>query len=228
MRHRVLVVDDDNALRNLVSMVLADSGFDVDSAESGTVALKKIQESPPDIVTLDLLMPDMNGFELVDRLRTVPQPPRIVIISGSIAFSEERGPWPEFVAGVLMKPFRINDLRTMCELALTPTPAGVVEKRSVPRRVLITEVSVLDDSGRPMLSGKMTKLSPCGAELLLDVPYETGKILRFEVPVPGGEGFVVEGRVLYRKQVPEGFLYGLVLTDNDIVKQLIRGFLGPA
>jgi CheY-like chemotaxis protein len=67
--HCILVVDDiaDNLL--LLQLILETEGYRVELADSGRGALSRIQESPPDLVLLDVMMPDMNGFEVVQQLR---------------------------------------------------------------------------------------------------------------------------------------------------------------
>jgi CheY-like chemotaxis protein len=67
--HCILVVDDiaDNLL--LLQLILETEGYRVELADSGRGALSRIQASPPDLVLLDVMMPDMNGFEVVQHLR---------------------------------------------------------------------------------------------------------------------------------------------------------------
>ena len=67
--HSILVVDDiaDNLL--LLQLILETEGYQVELADSGHVALSRIQTSPPNLVLLDIMMPDMSGFEVVRLLR---------------------------------------------------------------------------------------------------------------------------------------------------------------
>jgi signal transduction histidine kinase/DNA-binding response OmpR family regulator len=66
----VLVVEDDDATRRLMQRALEDAGWDVTEAENGKVALEALDEAPPDLVVLDLIMPEMDGFEFLDELRS--------------------------------------------------------------------------------------------------------------------------------------------------------------
>ena len=81
---RILVVDDNDSNRNLLAHQLRRQGHDISSASSGRKALEMIRESAPDLVLLDLFMPDMNGFDVLremqldEALRAVP----IIIITG--------------------------------------------------------------------------------------------------------------------------------------------------
>jgi two-component system OmpR family response regulator len=66
---RILVVDDEESIVDSVSTVLRYEGFDVDVAFSGRLALSKIQEGTYDLIVLDVMLPDMDGFSLTKRIR---------------------------------------------------------------------------------------------------------------------------------------------------------------
>ena len=65
----VLVVDDDPMIRNLYTQVLEHAGFHATVAEDGDVGFKQLEEMKPDVVLLDLMMPNVNGFELLAKMR---------------------------------------------------------------------------------------------------------------------------------------------------------------
>src|SRR5690242_7892993 len=69
MAKRVLAVDDEASIRKLVEVTLTNRGFEVATAVDGTDALDKIALDMPDIVVLDVMMPNMNGWEVRKRLR---------------------------------------------------------------------------------------------------------------------------------------------------------------
>jgi twitching motility two-component system response regulator PilH len=69
MKIKVLVVDDDPGVRYLVRRVLEDRGMEVDEAESGEEALERLKETKPDLVLLDVMMPGMNGWEVLRRIK---------------------------------------------------------------------------------------------------------------------------------------------------------------
>jgi CheY-like chemotaxis protein len=66
----ILVVDDDRLSRKLVKTLLEGNGYTVTSADSGGAALAALAQSPPSLMVLDLMMPDMDGFEVLRRLRS--------------------------------------------------------------------------------------------------------------------------------------------------------------
>lgn len=64
----ILVVDDDENQRFLCQEVLADEGYDIMVAKDGKEALEKVEQKPPDLVILDIVMPEMNGMEAMTRI----------------------------------------------------------------------------------------------------------------------------------------------------------------
>ncbi|HUU80218.1 MAG TPA: response regulator [Acidobacteriota bacterium] len=69
MAKRILVVDDDEMVRIALNELLRPEGFEVHSVSSGTEALKRIDENSYDLLILDIIMPEMDGFELCKRIR---------------------------------------------------------------------------------------------------------------------------------------------------------------
>jgi len=109
---RALVVDDSAVIRNLISVNLELEGFDVSAAEDGETACALADVVKPDVMTLDVKMPRLDGFETVARLRDNPATAHIpiVIVSGrahpvDFARAEELG-----VEAYLTKPFEPAEL----------------------------------------------------------------------------------------------------------------------
>ena len=72
MAKRVLVIEDDSAGRTLVGEILRDAGFEVELAESASVALQRLETFRPDGIILDLVMPEIDGVEFLLRARKLP------------------------------------------------------------------------------------------------------------------------------------------------------------
>jgi CheY-like chemotaxis protein len=87
---RLLIVDDEPAIRTVISQVLTGIGYQVRSAEDGISALAEIRNQMPDIVLSDLNMPGMSGFELISIIHC--SYPSIQVIAMSGAFSGEEAP----------------------------------------------------------------------------------------------------------------------------------------
>jgi CheY-like chemotaxis protein len=79
---RILVVDDHPAFRDLAQRLLIEGGYDVvGSAAGGGEAMRRVVDLQPDVVLLDVLLPDFDGFDAAQRLACLPQPPVVVLIS---------------------------------------------------------------------------------------------------------------------------------------------------
>jgi len=79
---QILVVDDDMHLRQVVEQMLKALGHQVYSAGNGKSAIEVLEHQAIDLVITDILMPDMDGYELIGALRKRPVPPRIIAMSG--------------------------------------------------------------------------------------------------------------------------------------------------
>lgn len=108
---QILLIEDDSSIREVVKIALEFAGVVVRVAEDGLDGLKKLQESVPDLILLDFMMPRMNGREFVDALEQMPGQPysKIPILLMSAAASEA-DPLAKRVRGVLKKPIQLDDL----------------------------------------------------------------------------------------------------------------------
>jgi DNA-binding response OmpR family regulator len=118
---RVLVVDDDDDIRLLLQQLLSGAGYDVQTAQDGRAALRAFHASPSDIVILDLSMPELDGFETLDRLRDLSDVPVILLTARSGEIDKVRG----FRAGAddyVVKPFGRQELLARIEALLRRAP----------------------------------------------------------------------------------------------------------
>lgn len=104
----VLVVDDERDIREAVSEVLADEGYEVLGAGDGAEALSKLRAFHPSVVLLDLMMPGMNGWEFREAQRHDPEVSKIPVIVLS-ALGRAAG---IDAAGFIQKPFGLDELLT--------------------------------------------------------------------------------------------------------------------
>ena len=84
----ILLIDDDEALRNVTAEILIEAGYTVDDAPDGRSGLALFQPGVHDVVITDIAMPDMDGIELIMELSRATPKPRIIAISGDSQFSE--------------------------------------------------------------------------------------------------------------------------------------------
>jgi len=109
---RVMVVDDEEDLRNLVKMVMEKEGFEVESAEDGNDFLEKVDRFQPDIVILDVMMPGPSTKEILQKLREKGVDSKIVLLTVVRFSNEEIKKLSEMgnVVGYMTKPFDIPEL----------------------------------------------------------------------------------------------------------------------
>ncbi len=90
---KILVVDDEEAIRLLYREELTEAGYHVDVAQDGVEALQKLQQARPDLMTIDLRMPGMDGIELLSRVRAMYRDLPIVISTAYGDLRREFGTW---------------------------------------------------------------------------------------------------------------------------------------
>ncbi|HEY6481327.1 MAG TPA: response regulator [Streptosporangiaceae bacterium] len=119
---RVLVVDDQPAMRRVLELSLAAHGYRVDSAATGAAALARARQEPPDLMILDLGLPDLDGLQVIAEVRTFSAVP-IVVMSARDAEAAEARARAAGADDYLTKPFEIGQLVSRVRAAL-PSAAG--------------------------------------------------------------------------------------------------------
>lgn len=230
---RILVVDDEESVRNLICRILHDSGYDVGAAVDGQDALLKIAERRPNLIVLDLMMPELDGWGVVDALRKqgLPTPPVLMLTA--------RSDYETFARAVrvgvnafISKPFRLQELLLAVSkvLAQSAKPNEPVEtdRRRETRRVLYAEVKVLAKDGAPIAMGELVNLSRGGAQLDIDAPLPPGERIRIAFHTPGAAGPLdLESQVLWwrgsaSRRVSHGLKFAsLTPADVDNLDRLL-------
>jgi CheY-like chemotaxis protein len=108
----VLVVEDDTIMGQMVSEILSDVGFEVTSAPNGMVALDKLKEQSVDFIILDILLPEMTGFEIYEKLQANPDTKDIPVMIVT-AWADSRHLEKASQLGIqhfLAKPFTEDEL----------------------------------------------------------------------------------------------------------------------
>lgn len=123
---RVLVVDDDPPMRKLVRSYLEKMGMQVDEASCGAAAIKHLSEVRPDLICLDLTLPEFSGFDVCDFIRSRPELEKVPVLMisarrlpGDRALAEEAG-----VSSYLTKPFKPAELVQQVNALLGARKAG--------------------------------------------------------------------------------------------------------
>jgi DNA-binding response OmpR family regulator len=125
---RILVVDDDADIRLLLRELLERASFDVEEADSGRAALRSLNASPPALVLLDVSMPDLDGYQTLERIRDLSEVPVIMLTARARELEKVRG----LTAGAddyVAKPFGRQELlaRVQAQLRRSGGTAAVHE-----------------------------------------------------------------------------------------------------
>lgn len=110
-RGAVLVVENDEDIAGLITMILTQEGFDVCAVSTGVAALRQVTELNPVLITLEAILPDADGLNIVTELRKVTQAP-LLMVTGRASVADELNGLAVGASVYLTKPFRINDLRS--------------------------------------------------------------------------------------------------------------------
>ena len=113
----LLVVDDDRAVRKLLERIAIRAGFDVTPARDGQHAIELLSEHAFEIVIVDLMMPRVSGYELVQKISTMSPRPTVIVATamtnGDVAKLDD-----SMVRRVIRKPFDVNAVaKTLVEVA---------------------------------------------------------------------------------------------------------------
>jgi two-component system response regulator PilR (NtrC family) len=115
---RVLVVDDDQSLREFLAITLSREGFEVETAASGPAALEKVAEVPIDLALVDLKMPGMDGLETLRRLKEANETISVVIVTAFSTTTTAIQALKEGAYDYLIKPFKVDELKLVVQKAL--------------------------------------------------------------------------------------------------------------
>jgi CheY-like chemotaxis protein len=216
-KKRILVVDDEEDVQVLVCRILRDVGYDVESASDGGEAIEKINARPPDLLVLDLMMPGIDGWGVLEHLRRVPDAPPVVVVTARADYASFTRGVKEGAAAYVFKPFRFHELVATCQKILLTgprRPSAGEERRKSPRRTLMADVKVLSKERAPIAVGELVNLGQGGAQVDLGVPLEVGDSVRIAFHSPaGGFPLSLAGDVRWRSPANRGFAHGLAFLN---------------
>ena len=134
IKRKILIVDDDPEILKLisvaVSLALKEKGYDVITADNGRKAIEIIKAAPPDIVTLDLNLPDINGKEILKKIKEIDEDIAVIVITGhggeKVAIDLMKSGAFDFIS----KPFEIEVLLNSINDALTLRDSRIEDRRN--------------------------------------------------------------------------------------------------
>ncbi len=172
----ILVVEDDTSIRNLMTTTLKAHDYRYLTASNGETAILEASSHNPDIVLLDLGLPDMDGVAIIEKIRTWSNMP-IIVIS---ARSEDTDKIDALDAGAddyLTKPFSVEEL--LARLRVTQRRLIMMQKESPAEAAVFTNAALRIDyaAGCVYLNGEELHLTPIEYKLLCLLSKNVGKVL---------------------------------------------------
>ena len=193
MGTRILSVEDDERIRTAVRLALEDEGWTVDEAENGEEALVKFAQSPTDVVLIDIMLPDIDGFEVCRAIRRTSDVPIVMVTA--------RDDTHDVVAGLeagaddyLTKPFAPKELsariRALLRRARTADPASP--------HLRFGDLEVIPDQGVVRRGGQEVHLTKTEFKLLVELATSPGKVFSRETLLDKvwGYDYFADGRLV--------------------------------
>jgi DNA-binding response OmpR family regulator len=219
-RLRILVVDDDADIRLLVRSLLERAGYDVQEAEDGKAALRTFYESPPALVILDVSMPELDGYQTLERLRDLSDVPVLMLTARSQELEKVRG----LSAGAddyVAKPFGRQELlaRVQALLRRTGGRTEVVEAYA-------DDFVEIDYAQRKVtVGGRPVQLTPLEFKLLAAFVQNPGQVLSRDqlLEIVWGDPYGVSGDQV---KLYVGYLRKKLVPDapDSAPIETVRGF----
>jgi DNA-binding response OmpR family regulator len=177
MAEKILIIEDDNSVAMLTRLQLESRSFLVQVAFSGTEGLQQAQAWQPDLILLDIMMPDLDGWTVCQRLRAMSDVPIIFVT----AMGQER----DIVRGLqlgaddyILKPFGTKELQARIEAVLRRHRRA--ESPNLPQRYVNGQLTVDMEQRQVTMATKPVDLSPLEFRLLTTLVRNEGKVLTHE------------------------------------------------
>ena len=173
-KHMILVVDDEPAIARLVRTKLQAEGYAVVTADRGEKALTLLEDERPDLIVLDLMMPGIDGFETLRRIRAESQIPVIMLTARAGDADRLKG----FQGGAddyLTKPFNPDELAARVAAVLRRTAGTAPAGGRATLRYPGVEIDL--ERRRVIVSGEEIRLSRTEWELLAQLAANAGRVM---------------------------------------------------
>jgi len=206
---RVLVVDDEVNIAELISMALRYEGWEVTTAHTGSKAVTAAREFTPDAIVLDMMLPDFDGLEVLRRVRTASPDVPVVFLTAKDAVEDRVAGLTAGGDDYVTKPFSLEELVARLRALMRRAGAARVETRSVLR---VGDLEMDEDSREVFRDGQEITLTATEFELLRFLMRNPRRVLSKAQILDrvwnydfGGQANVVELYISYlRKKIDAG------------------------
>jgi len=172
----VIVIEDENAICNFITAILNSNGYQVMKANTGKEGISMVASYSPDVILLDLGLPDIDGVEILRSIRRWSKIP-IVVVS---ARGHEREKVEALDLGAddyIVKPFGTSELLARIRAAQRHSPQTMGEESNGTEKVTVGELEIDYGKRTVLLAGKMVHLTPVEYKILALLSKNIGKVL---------------------------------------------------
>ncbi|MBL7131501.1 MAG: response regulator [Candidatus Omnitrophica bacterium] len=217
MKKKILVVDDEQDIREIIKIALAQDGFQVLEADNGKTAIELAKKEKPDLITLDIMMPNIDGFQVAKIIKEDPTTVDIPIIILSV-LSQDKNKFMQGIADYISKPFKPDELVTKIKEAIEKSGLANKSKNILvidddPDVIDIITIS-LKDKGFLLVSASD------GAEALEKLKIFIPNLIILDINMPKINGYELIKRL--KKEPKFNTIPIIVLTGTYISKQDIE------
>ena len=163
-KHRILVVDDEQSISDLVSTSLRFVGFEVRTAASGQEALRVAEEFKPQAMVLDVMLPDLNGFEVCEKIRNEGQEIGVLFLTAKDTVEDKVYGLTRGGDDYMTKPFSLEELVARLKALLRRT--GVVSTSADEEKIRFADLELDEATHEVRRAGDLIELSPTEFTLL--------------------------------------------------------------
>ncbi len=206
---RVLTVDDETSLTELLSMALRYEGWEVSTAASGLAAVKTAREVRPDAIVLDMMLPDFDGLEVMRRIRAEQPDVPVIFLTAKDALDDRIGGLTAGGDDYVTKPFSLEELVARLRALLRRSGAATLRNES---QLVVGDLTLDEDSHEVTRGGQIINLTATEFELLRYLMRNPRRVLSKAQILDrvwnydfGGQANVVELYISYlRKKIDAG------------------------
>jgi len=206
---RILTVDDEHSLTELLSMALRYEGWDVSTAHSGLEAVKVARETRPDAIVLDMMLPDFDGLEVMRRIRTEDPDVPVIFLTARDAVEDRIGGLTAGGDDYVTKPFSLEEVVARLRALLRRSGASMERNDSL---LVVGDLTLDEDSHEVARAGAEISLTATEFELLRYLMRNPRRVLSKAQILDrvwnydfGGQANVVELYISYlRKKIDHG------------------------
>ena len=206
---RILTVDDEASLTELLAMAMRYEGWEVTTAASGSTAVQAARETRPDAIVLDMMLPDFDGLEVMRRIRTEQPDVPVIFLTAKDALEDRIGGLTAGGDDYVTKPFSLEELIARLRGLLRRTGATTVQPDS---QLVVGDLILDEDAHEVTRAGEQIALTATEFELLRFLMRNPRRVLSKAQILDrvwnydfGGQANVVELYISYlRKKIDAG------------------------